>query len=191
MLDLAGFPASSLFRTFNASRQLYVFFAMVCKYLQNNLLTGSLYSGSWTKTVLALALSALYFKECVKLSKVFKSVGLHSWEHIFLVFPLISWIYRNFVICNCHNIHFQDSLCASLISKVFPDAVALLRWRDRNQRMLPKLALDGIVAALEVFSIQKSVKGNCMSEQCISIFWVHIHQHSLMLHSHACTVTIE
>ncbi|CAJ1327819.1 unnamed protein product [Effrenium voratum] len=27
---------------------------------------------------------------------------------------------------------------------VFPDAVALLRWRDRNQRMLPKLALDGI-----------------------------------------------
>lgn len=29
--------------------------------------------------------------------------------------------------------------------EVFPDAVALLRWRDRNQRMLPKLALDGIV----------------------------------------------
>merc|ERR1712039_300400 len=28
--------------------------------------------------------------------------------------------------------------------EVFPDAVALLRWRDRNQRMLPKLALDGI-----------------------------------------------
>merc|ERR1712125_82898 len=27
---------------------------------------------------------------------------------------------------------------------VFPDAVALLRWRDRNQRMLPKLALDGV-----------------------------------------------
>jgi len=27
--------------------------------------------------------------------------------------------------------------------EVFPDAVALLRWRDRNQRMLPKLALDG------------------------------------------------
>jgi len=27
---------------------------------------------------------------------------------------------------------------------VFPDAVSLLRWRDRNQRMLPKLALDGI-----------------------------------------------
>ena len=29
-------------------------------------------------------------------------------------------------------------------AQVFPDAVALLRWRDRNQRMLPKLALDGI-----------------------------------------------
>eukprot|EP00931_Biecheleriopsis_adriatica_P102968 TRINITY_DN77863_c0_g1_i1.p1 TRINITY_DN77863_c0_g1~~TRINITY_DN77863_c0_g1_i1.p1 ORF type:complete len:837 (-),score=198.44 TRINITY_DN77863_c0_g1_i1:63-2573(-) len=28
--------------------------------------------------------------------------------------------------------------------EVFPDAVALLHWRDRNQRMLPKLALDGI-----------------------------------------------
>mmetsp|Transcript_63072 Transcript_63072/g.137031 ORF Transcript_63072/g.137031 Transcript_63072/m.137031 type:complete len:837 (-) Transcript_63072:294-2804(-) len=28
--------------------------------------------------------------------------------------------------------------------EVFPDAAALLRWRDRNQRMLPKLALDGV-----------------------------------------------
>lgn len=28
--------------------------------------------------------------------------------------------------------------------EVFPDAVSLLRWRDRNQRMLPKLALDGV-----------------------------------------------
>eukprot|EP00928_Gymnodinium_smaydae_P080739 TRINITY_DN64385_c0_g1_i1.p1 TRINITY_DN64385_c0_g1~~TRINITY_DN64385_c0_g1_i1.p1 ORF type:complete len:855 (-),score=157.39 TRINITY_DN64385_c0_g1_i1:54-2618(-) len=28
--------------------------------------------------------------------------------------------------------------------EVFPDAVALLRWRNRNQRMLPKLALDGV-----------------------------------------------
>jgi len=28
--------------------------------------------------------------------------------------------------------------------EVFPDAVAILRWRDRNQRLLPKLALDGI-----------------------------------------------
>ncbi|CAK0801592.1 unnamed protein product [Prorocentrum cordatum] len=28
--------------------------------------------------------------------------------------------------------------------EVFPDAVALLRWRDRNQRLLPKLALDGL-----------------------------------------------
>jgi len=27
--------------------------------------------------------------------------------------------------------------------EVFPDAIALLRWRDRHQRMLPKLALDG------------------------------------------------
>merc|ERR1711972_826017 len=27
--------------------------------------------------------------------------------------------------------------------EVFPDAVGLLKWRDRNQRMLPKLALDG------------------------------------------------
>mmetsp|Transcript_126852 Transcript_126852/g.406170 ORF Transcript_126852/g.406170 Transcript_126852/m.406170 type:complete len:840 (+) Transcript_126852:56-2575(+) len=30
--------------------------------------------------------------------------------------------------------------------EVFPDAAALLRWRDRNQRMLPKLALDGIAS---------------------------------------------
>jgi len=28
--------------------------------------------------------------------------------------------------------------------EVFPDSVALLRWRDRNQRMLPKVGLDGI-----------------------------------------------
>jgi len=28
--------------------------------------------------------------------------------------------------------------------EVFPDSVALLRWRDRNQRMLPRLALDGV-----------------------------------------------
>mmetsp|Transcript_71536 Transcript_71536/g.165422 ORF Transcript_71536/g.165422 Transcript_71536/m.165422 type:complete len:836 (+) Transcript_71536:62-2569(+) len=28
--------------------------------------------------------------------------------------------------------------------EVFPDAVALLRWRDRNQRILPKLGLDGL-----------------------------------------------
>jgi predicted esterase len=28
--------------------------------------------------------------------------------------------------------------------ETFPDGVALLRWRDRNQRILPKLALDGI-----------------------------------------------
>merc|ERR1712166_186949 len=28
--------------------------------------------------------------------------------------------------------------------EVFPDAVALLRWRDRNQRTLPKVALDGV-----------------------------------------------
>jgi len=31
--------------------------------------------------------------------------------------------------------------------EVFPDAVALLRWRDRNQRMLPKLALDGLASS--------------------------------------------
>lgn len=28
--------------------------------------------------------------------------------------------------------------------EVFPDAVAVLRWRERNQRMLPKVALDGV-----------------------------------------------
>lgn len=28
--------------------------------------------------------------------------------------------------------------------EVFPDAVGLLRWRERQQRMLPKLALDGV-----------------------------------------------
>lgn len=28
--------------------------------------------------------------------------------------------------------------------EVFPDSVALLRWRDRQQRMLPKVALDGV-----------------------------------------------
>jgi len=41
-----------------------------------------------------------------------------------------------------------DRICENLVSmgaeEVFPDAVALLRWRDRNQRMLPKLALDGV-----------------------------------------------
>jgi len=38
----------------------------------------------------------------------------------------------------------SEWLVTSGAEEVFPDAVALLRWRDRNQRMLPKLALDGV-----------------------------------------------
>merc|ERR1719271_1149691 len=38
----------------------------------------------------------------------------------------------------------SEALITMGADEVFPDAVALLRWRDRNQRMLPKLALDGI-----------------------------------------------
>merc|ERR1719174_3415127 len=38
----------------------------------------------------------------------------------------------------------SESLVTMGAEEVFPDAVALLRWRDRNQRMLPKVALDGI-----------------------------------------------
>ncbi|CAE6924961.1 mecr [Symbiodinium natans] len=38
----------------------------------------------------------------------------------------------------------SEQLVTMGAEEVFPDAVALLRWRDRNQRMLPKLALDGI-----------------------------------------------
>lgn len=38
----------------------------------------------------------------------------------------------------------SESLVTMGAEEVFPDAAALLRWRDRNQRILPKLALDGI-----------------------------------------------
>lgn len=38
----------------------------------------------------------------------------------------------------------SEGLVTMGAEEVFPDAVALLRWRDRNQRMLPKLALDGV-----------------------------------------------
>jgi len=38
----------------------------------------------------------------------------------------------------------SEQLSSMGAEEVFPDAVALHRWRDRNQRMLPKVALDGI-----------------------------------------------
>lgn len=38
----------------------------------------------------------------------------------------------------------SEWLVSAGADEVFPDAVSLLRWRDRNQRMLPKLALDGV-----------------------------------------------
>jgi NADPH:quinone reductase-like Zn-dependent oxidoreductase len=41
----------------------------------------------------------------------------------------------------------SEILVAAGAEEVFPDAVALLRWRDRNQRMLPKVALDGIATS--------------------------------------------
>mmetsp|Transcript_115359 Transcript_115359/g.229980 ORF Transcript_115359/g.229980 Transcript_115359/m.229980 type:complete len:835 (-) Transcript_115359:267-2771(-) len=43
-----------------------------------------------------------------------------------------------------HYERISEWLIAMGAEEVFPDAVALLRWRDRNQRMLPKLALDGL-----------------------------------------------
>merc|ERR1740121_1110200 len=42
-----------------------------------------------------------------------------------------------------HYERISEWLLAMGAEEVFPDALALLRWRDRNQRMLPKLALDG------------------------------------------------
>jgi len=41
----------------------------------------------------------------------------------------------------------SEALVTMGAEEVFPDAVALLRWRDRNQRMLPKVALDGIATS--------------------------------------------
>eukprot|EP00927_Polykrikos_kofoidii_P033558 TRINITY_DN28371_c0_g1_i1.p1 TRINITY_DN28371_c0_g1~~TRINITY_DN28371_c0_g1_i1.p1 ORF type:complete len:866 (-),score=175.06 TRINITY_DN28371_c0_g1_i1:253-2787(-) len=42
--------------------------------------------------------------------------------------------------------HVSEWLSSRGAEEIFPDAPALLRWRDRNQRMLPKLALDGVAA---------------------------------------------
>merc|ERR1719436_1597576 len=43
-----------------------------------------------------------------------------------------------------HYERISEWLVSMGAEEVFPDAVAVLRWRDRNQRLLPKLGLDGI-----------------------------------------------
>merc|ERR1719356_2257801 len=51
--------------------------------------------------------------------------------------------------------------------EVFPDAVALLRWRDRNQRMLPKLALDGIATRDSTEQLIHCVQGGDKDGQVV------------------------
>merc|ERR1719382_1779796 len=51
--------------------------------------------------------------------------------------------------------------------EVFPDAVALLRWRDRNQRMLPKLALDGIATRDSAEQLIHCIQGGDKDGQVI------------------------
>jgi len=38
----------------------------------------------------------------------------------------------------------SENLILLGVEEVFPDAVALLKWRERNQRLLPKVGLDGV-----------------------------------------------
>ena len=68
--------------------------------------------------------------------------NLHLARLTFLIDPVSTFI-------NYIYISFWHFLFLAILAQVFPDAVALLRWRDRNQRMLPKLALDGIVQILD------------------------------------------
>mmetsp|Transcript_11857 Transcript_11857/g.26990 ORF Transcript_11857/g.26990 Transcript_11857/m.26990 type:complete len:830 (+) Transcript_11857:103-2592(+) len=43
-----------------------------------------------------------------------------------------------------HYEQISEHLIQLGVEEVFPDAVSLLRWRERNQRLLPKVALDGL-----------------------------------------------
>jgi len=51
--------------------------------------------------------------------------------------------------------------------EVFPDAVALLRWRDRNQRLLPKLALDGIATKDSTEQLIHCLQPGDKESQCV------------------------
>jgi len=51
--------------------------------------------------------------------------------------------------------------------EVFPDAVAMLKWRDRNQRMLPKLALDGISTRESAEQLIHCLQSGDKDSQCV------------------------
>jgi len=51
--------------------------------------------------------------------------------------------------------------------EVFPDAVALLKWRDRNQRLLPKLALDGIATKESTEQLIHCLQAGDKDSQCV------------------------
>lgn len=51
--------------------------------------------------------------------------------------------------------------------EVFPDAVAMLKWRDRNQRMLPKLALDGISTKESAEQLIHCLQPGDKDSQCV------------------------
>jgi len=61
----------------------------------------------------------------------------------------------------------SEQLVTMGAEEVFPDAVSLLRWRDRNQRMLPKLALDGIATSDSCEQLIHCVQGGDKDTQIV------------------------
>mmetsp|Transcript_53099 Transcript_53099/g.153156 ORF Transcript_53099/g.153156 Transcript_53099/m.153156 type:complete len:840 (+) Transcript_53099:69-2588(+) len=66
-----------------------------------------------------------------------------------------------------HYERISEWLVSMGAEEVFPDAVSLLRWRDRNQRMLPKLGLDGIATSDSVEQLIHCLQSGDKDSQCV------------------------
>jgi len=66
-----------------------------------------------------------------------------------------------------HYERISEWLISMGAEEVFPDAVSLLRWRDRNQRMLPKLGLDGIATSDSVEQLVHCLQSGDKDSQCV------------------------
>mmetsp|Transcript_72496 Transcript_72496/g.151317 ORF Transcript_72496/g.151317 Transcript_72496/m.151317 type:complete len:574 (-) Transcript_72496:214-1935(-) len=66
-----------------------------------------------------------------------------------------------------HYERISEWLVSMGAEEVFPDAVAMLKWRDRNQRMLPKLALDGISTRESAEQLIHCLQPGDKDSQCV------------------------
>lgn len=66
-----------------------------------------------------------------------------------------------------HYERIKEWLTSLGAEEVFPDAVAMLRWRDRSQRMLPKLALDGIASRDSTEQLIHCLQPGDKDSQCV------------------------